>query len=346
MRRFLKYFALIFLTTSLLGAGLAYYAWQRAQGYLDTAISASHAPPQRVIIEKGQTFKQVAATLETQGLVSDRLVFDLYGRFIGAGTNIKAGTYEIDPAWTPRELLEKLQSGGLVPQVRVTIPEGYNRWQIADLLSQAKLVDREKFLAVVERDDLEGRLFPETYWIKQGVGPEVVAKTLTDHFDGVFEEVLHGAPQEAAIRANPDERRRTLIIASLVEKEAQAAKDRPLIARVFYNRLEKGMKLETDPTCVYGPKTYQEIPHPRFCKDPDNAYSTYMIPGLPPTAIANPGRAALDAALRPASPPEAMGYLFFVAKRDGTGEHFFSSTLEAHQAAVDRYLRGGNGAPK
>lgn len=346
MKQFLKIFALTFLVATLLVGGLSLYAWRRALGYLDTPIATTHGETRTVVIEKGQTFKAVAGTLEGAGLVSDRLVFDLYGRFIGAGTNIKAGTYEIELSWTPRELLEKLQSGGLVPQVRVTIPEGYNRWQIADLLAKEKLVDRDRFLAAVEKGDLEGRLFPDTYWIKLGVPAEAVAKTLTDHFDAVFEDVLRGAPDEARIRQNADDRRRLIVLASLVEKEAQVEKDRPLIARVFYNRLEKGMRLETDPTCVYSATTYQEVPHPRFCKDPENTYSTYIIPGLPPTAIANPGRAALSAALRPADGAEARKYLFFVAKRDGTGEHFFSATIEAHEAAVDRYLRGGGGGPK
>jgi UPF0755 protein len=339
MKLFLKTFLYTFLIVTLLIGGAGLYAFKRATGYLDAPIAAEGGI-KRVTIEKGSTFKQIASNLEAEGLVRDRLVFDLYGRFIGAGTNIKAGVYELDMAWTPRDLLEKLQSGGLVPQIKVTIPEGYNRWQIADLLSEAKLVDRSRFLDKVDREDLEGRLFPDTYWIKVGAPLNEVVGVLTKRFDEVFEETLRGAPGENEIRSNPDERRRMLIIASLVEKEAQSDKDRGLIARVFFNRIAKGMKLETDPTCVYSARNYKEVPHPRFCKDKDNAYSTYVIPGLPPTAIANPGRESLDATLRPTSTGNAASLLYFVAKRDGTGEHHFSATWEEHDAAVDRYLRG------
>ena len=339
MKQFLKTFFFTFLIVTLLLGGGGLYAWKRASAYLDGPIAAEGGK-KRVTIEKGSTFKQIATNLEADGIVRDRLVFDLYGRFIGAGTNIKAGNYELDLSWTPRELLEKLQSGGLVPQLKVTIPEGFNRWQIADLLSEVKLVDRGRFLDKVEREDLEGRLFPDTYWIKIGAPLGEVVGVLTKRFDDVFEELLRGAPQETALRSDPAARRQLLVLASLVEKEAQSEKDRGLIARVFYNRLEKGMKLETDPTCVYSAVNYKEVPHPRFCKDKSNLYSTYMIPGMPPTAIANAGRASLDAALRPATTGNAAALLYFVAKRDGTGEHYFSATWEEHDAAVDRYLRG------
>mgnify|MGYP000930105096 CR=1 FL=1 len=124
-----------------------------------------------------------------------------------------------------------------------------------------------------------------------------VVGVLTQRGEAVFEELVRGAPEENTLRQDADARRRLFILASLVEKEAQSEKDRPLIARVFYNRLAKGMKLETDPTCVYSAVNYKEVPHPRFCKDKNNPYSTYVIAALPPTAIANPGRASLDAAL-------------------------------------------------
>ena len=339
MRAFLLTF--IIVTALVLGTGT--YAWRRVTTYLSQPIDSAGGKTQ-VVIAKGATFKAITTQLEHESLVTDVRVFELYGRWIGAGTNIKAGTYEVDRSWSPQELLDKLQSGGLVPQLRVTIPEGYNRWQVADLLSAAGLVSREKFLARVERDDLEGRLFPDTYWLKVAPPAEnvdVVLDALTARFEAVYAELLPGAPDEARLRADPETRRRLIIFSSLIEKEAQADADRALIARVFVNRVEKGMKLETDPTCVYGASTYKEVPHPRFCKDPDNEYSTYMIAGLPPTAIANAGRKALDAALRPAKGAEAARLLFFVAKRDGTGEHHFSATHEEHSRAVDRYLRGG-----
>ena len=226
----------------------------------------------------------------------------------------------------------------------MTLPEGYNRWQVADALSAAGLVDRAAFLRRVARDGLEGRLFPDTYWFRLGAGDDLVISTLTDRFDAVLAATLKDDPRAADLSKAGPARHRLLTLASLIEKEARTAHDRPLIARVFENRLARGMKLQTDPTCVYSDEHYTEVPHPRHCRDPNNAYSTYVIPGLPPTPIANPGRASITAALHPTDTPEARALLFFVARRDGSGEHHFSATLDDHEAATRRHL-GRDGEP-
>lgn len=330
------------LVLALAAGGFAGYAWHRTTRYLDAPIAAEGGQV-RFEIPKGATFKRVVALLHEAGIVSDPLVFELYGRYREAGRAVKAGTYLVDLSMTPRQLLERLERGGLPAQVRITIPEGYNRWQIADLLSARGLVDRAAFLERVEKQQLEGRLFPDTYWIREGASLDEVVRVLTDRFEQVFEELIEGHPEEAALRGDPEARRRLLILASMVEKEATSDHDRPLVARVFYNRLARGMRLESDPTCVYSAETYHEKPHPRFCRDPDNRYSTYVIEGLPPTPIANPGRAALAATLRPAEGERAERLLYFVARRDGSGEHHFSETYAEHARAVDRYLKSGRG---
>ncbi len=334
MRRLLR----IFLLLLLVAGGVGGYGAHRALKYLDAPIDAQGGET-RVEIPKGAHFREVVRLLADAGLVRDPLVFEWYGRYLKAERGVKAGVYAIDRAMTPRTLLEELRRGALPEQVLVTLPEGYNRWQIADALSKAGVADRAAFLAHVERDDLEGRLFPDTYWIKKGATLDEVVRLLTGHFEAVFDEVVKGHPEEAKLRSDPVARRRLLIIASLVEKEAKTEEDRPLIARVFENRLQRGMKLETDPTCVYGADIYQEVPHPRFCRDASSRYSTYVISGLPPTPIANPGRASLVAALRPATGERAEKLLYFVAKRDGTGAHHFSETFGEHDKAVDRFLR-------
>ncbi len=274
----------------------------------------------------------MVAALRREGVVEDPLVFEWYGRYREVGRRIKAGTYAVDLSITPRELLGRLEAGTLPAQVRITIPEGYNRWQVADLLAKQGLVDRAEFLRRVERDGLEGRLFPDTYWVRKDAGLDAVIDLLTRRFDEVWEQLLKEQPGAKVDRG------RTINLASLVEKEARTERDRPLVARVFLNRLEKKMRLQTDPTCVYGPELYEETPHPRFCKDPSSRYSTYVIDGLPPTPIANPGRAALRAVLAPARGPGADELLYFVARRDGSGEHHFSATYEEHRKAVQRYL--------
>ncbi len=327
----------LIVLAALITGGLAGYGYLRASRYLDAPIDPAGGV-RSVEIPKGAGFRTIVARLEAAGIVGDPLVFEWYGRYRQLGRRIKAGTYRVDLSTSPRALLQQLDEGSLPPQIRVTLKEGWNRWQIADALSAAGVVDRAAFLARVKREHLEGRLFPDTYWIKEGASLDAVIRVLTERFDEVFDEVIRGHPEERAWRTDPTARARLVNLAALVEKESRTDRDRKLVSRVFANRLSKGMKLQTDPTCVYGPETYREVPHPRFCRDPDNAYSTYMIEGLPPTAIGNPGRAALDAAARPAGGKGAAKLLYFVARRDGSGEHHFSETYDQHRAAVKRYL--------
>jgi len=295
-----------------------------------------------VEIPRGATFKGIVQQLDREGVLADPLVFEIYGRYRAVGSRLKAGSYAIDLTQTPRSLLLSLEKGTLPPQIRVTIPEGYNRWQIADLLSEKGLVDRSDFLARVKKGRLEGKLFPDTYLFDPNVKTQALLERLTDRFDVVWSTLVSAHPDVADTRSK-NGRKKLLTLASLVEREAQTNRDRPLVARVFYNRIEKGMKLQTDPTCVYGPKLYRKVAHPRYCKDPKSKYSTYIINGLPPTPIANPGRAALEATLAPAKGKKARKLLFFVAKRDGSGEHYFSETYAEHSRAVRKYLLGGKG---
>lgn len=334
----MRWLVRIGLVVLLALAAAAAYGWHRL-GSLDAPLAAAGGSTV-VEIEPGMSFAAIVDRLHAEGVVGDPLVFELYGRYVGIGSRLKAGTYAIDLGQTPRELLRALEAGTLPPETRVTIPEGYNRWQIADLLAERGLVQRAAFLARVERDGLEGRLFPDTYRFRPAAGVDAIVSALTARFDAVLAEVLDAAPVDA--RPGTDaERRELLILASLVEKEARTARDRRLVARVFHNRLAKGMKLQTDPTCVYDARWYREVPHPRYCKDPKNPYSTYVIDGLPPGPIANPGRDALAATLAPADDPKAAKLLYFVARRDGTGEHHFSETYTEHQRAVRRYLTSG-----
>ncbi|MCB9534713.1 MAG: endolytic transglycosylase MltG [Myxococcales bacterium] len=331
------------LVLLLLAGGAAGYGWYRLQS-LDRPMGP--AGTVQVEIPKGASFRAVTRILADAGVLDDPLTFELYGRYRNAGHTIKAGVYTVDRAWTPRRLLDELASGALPPQVRVTLPEGLNRWQVADALAEAGLVDRDAFLQRVAREQLEGRLFPDTYDFHPDADLDTVVRRLTRRFDAVLAELTAGRPDAEALRADGPERQRLLILASLVEKEARTDRDRPLVARVFENRLARGMKLQTDPTCVYDAALYTQVPHPRYCRDPKNRYSTYVIDGLPPGPIANPGRAALKATLNPALGPEAEKLLFFVARRDGSGEHHFSATLAEHERAVRRHLGGGGAAPR
>ena len=316
------------ITVVLLGLTGA-YGYQRYQS-LDKPMNA-RGGIEKLTIEPGMTFKQVVAQLSQKGVLADGLVFELFARFEKADRSIKAGEYMIDLGHSPRQLLMSIQQGTLPKHLRVTIPEGYNRWQIADLLTQKGLVKREPFLTLVEEKGLEGILFPDTYFFRSDSTTPDVVQTLTQQFEKVWKTV--------AGTLSGKERTRIITMASLVEKESRHSDEQKKIARVFYNRLKKNMKLQTDPTCVYGKNLYKSKPHPKYCKDPKSQYSTYVIHGLPPTPISNPGRTALEAALTPFVGPDASKLLFFVARGDGSGRHRFSHDYTQHRHAVKQYIR-------
>ena len=218
------------------------------------------------------------------------------------------------------------------------IPEGLRAAEIADRLDAAGLADRETFLAVVfdpdsparmgvEGGSLEGYLFPDTYRFARGLPPEEIARSMVGEFLRVYRG-LEPATNGMALSMLEE-----VTLASIVEKETGVAKERPLIASVFLNRLKRGMRLETDPTVIYGIEEFDGNLRRVHLQDESNPYNTYKIRGLPPGPIANPGRDALRAVRHPAR----SAYLYFVSRNDGT--HVFSKTYAEHEAAVDRFQR-------
>jgi len=331
MRRAQRLFLLLLVFVGLV-LGWTYWELQR---FLEAPLS-----PQGGYVElkipPGSSFHQNVQLLKEAGIISQPLLFEYYGRFQGAASQIKAGRYRIDLSIKPPALLKLLERGAHPPQIRLTLPEGFNRWQIADRLSAQGLVKRAAFLEQVKRDDLEGRLFPDTYLLPKKISQAALIQRLLHRHEQIFGQLLKDCkgfycPQDAKAR------RKLLILASLIEEEARTERDRGLVSRVFYNRLALGMKLQTDPTCVYGEALYKKRPHPKYCRDKQSVYSTYIISELPPGPISNPGRAALRAALYPA---EGAKLLFFVARQDGSGEHHFSETYTEHKRALKRALKG------
>lgn len=253
---------------------------------------------------------------------------------------LKAGEMALDPSlpvWKTIDLIAK----GNYKVYPFTVPEGRNMYEIANMIQEAGLGDSGEFLALcrdknfinslgLNADSLEGYLFPETYNFPKGIPLTTVVKTMTDAFFNVWNKYADEAKSKGWSRQT------VITLASIVEKETGAPRERPVIAGVFWNRLEQGMKLQTDPTIIYGllPDNYSgnitrkdiDNPHP---------YNTYHIPGLPPGPIANPGEEAIKAVIK----PEVVPYLYFVSKNDGT--HEFSKTLAEHNRAVNKYQRGG-----
>ena len=277
------------------------------------------------------------ADLESEGLVKNGEALQWLARYRGQENALKAGEYPLSPSLPAEEVLRRITSG-VAATYEVSIPEGFTAVMIGERLAARGLADAADFAAVVadpaipaefgvEGPTLEGYLFPETYRLPKGLPAKEVARVMVDHFLAVWSELAPAAAEQGLSM------REVVTLASVVEKETGAPQERPLISSVFHNRLAKRMRLESDPTTIYGIENFDGNLRRVHLEDETNPYNTYRIKGLPPGAIANPGREALQATVAPAE----SKFLYFVSRNDGT--HKFSATYREHVAAVDAYQR-------
>ncbi len=270
-----------------------------------------------IIIERGSGIDAIIRDLQKAGVLGHPLVFRIASRFGAADNPLKAGEFAFAPGISPEETLKLLRSGKTVVR-RLTVPEGLTTADIISLLASA-----EGLKGVVAPIPEEGTLLPETYHFSFGDRRQAIVHRMTDAMDSLLANLWRNRPPGLPLASA----RKALILASIVEKETAKAVERLRIAAVFLNRLKKGMRLQSDPTVVYGltggnrllgrPLTRADLKKP-------SPFNTYMIEGLPPSPISNPGSAALEAVLRPAITQD----LYFVA--DGSGGHVFSATLKEH----------------
>lgn len=291
-----------------------------------------------VSIPKGASLSEVGEILQNNGIISSKLIFRLVAMIRGEQRNVKAGDYMVKTSSDPGEVLDLLISGKTLVYA-ITIPEGYNVFQIADLLDQKGIASRKEFMAFVqdealirelgiEMNSLEGVLFPDTYLLRpaeKGSSKAVIRKMVTR-----FKQVYDLNIRDIAAK-NGWSMTQVITLASLIEKEAKA-NEHALVSAVFHNRLRKNMRLQSDPTVIYGIKP-MGAKITRADLDRKHPYNTYQISGLPPGPIANPGKDSLNAAVNPAN----VDYLYFVSKNDGS--HQFSSTLADHNRWVNLYQR-------
>jgi UPF0755 protein len=292
----------------------------------------------QVAIPKGASFKKVVEILDEQGLVRSRTGFYLLARMMGVTGRVQAGEYELSTAMLPPVILRKLVKGDVM-KYQVIIPEGYTIRQVADRLAEMGIIEgQEEFLSLafsanfaaglgIEGKNVEGYLFPDTYFFPKGIAPAEVIKIMVEKFGRVYGLDFS---ERAAELGMTD--RQIVILASIIEKETGNPAERPLVSAVFYNRLKRGIPLCSDPTVIYGIKDFNGNLRKRDLARM-TPYNTYLMRGLPPGPIANPGRSAMMAALYPAP----VDYLYFVSRNDGT--HHFSSTLREHNEAVWRYQK-------
>jgi UPF0755 protein len=331
------------------------YPWRPGRG---------DATPIALEVPRGASFPQVLEQLTTAGVVpADEVIyFKLFVLHRGAASKTTAGPHTFRGDMTPEEILAELVRAQRAEETRVTIPEGRNILEIADILAGAGFGSQQDILAVmrdpalreslgIPGESLEGYLFPDTYKFPTKATPEQILRRMVEHHRQVFAGLRrsHRESIEELKRVFDWGDHEIVIMASLVEKETAAKHERPLIAGVFLNRLRfasfQPKRLETDPTIIYGcmvplkKSTACESFDGRIrrvhLRDPDNPYNTYTHEGLPPGPITNPGKAALESVLA----PKKSRFLYFVSRNDKT--HQFSKSMAEHEAAVEKYMRQG-----
>ncbi len=325
------------------------------QAAIDTPASTTDAR-KIFTIDSGETALSVATRLEEEGFITDGALFRLYMRYNGIDQKLAAGDFEISPAMTMAEIAERLQRARY-EEITFTVPEGMRAEEVAELLDVKGVMDGSAFLAMVQGGSasanaigeydwlppglttLEGYLFPDTYRLPVPAQPSDLLKRMLDNFQTkVTEETLAEARQAGRGLEQ------VIIMASIVEREAPRADERPLVASVYWNRASGacsretgGAYLQADPTVQYAAgrpgEWWWKPPSVEAYSTVQSPYNTYLRPGLPPAAIASPGLSAIQAAIKPAD----TKYCFFVAT--GDGGHVFATTLAEHQQNVANYQK-------
>lgn len=290
-------------------------------------------------VTPGTSLAKISGELRAKGLIRSSRAFQIYASFKGLAAKFKVGEYSLNQSMTPDEIMSAIVSGKSIART-ITVAEGLNLYDIAQIFEKNKICTSDEFFKIVyDRQfiksllnenipSLEGYLFPETYKFTKFEGAKSIITQMVNRFLVVWKEV---EPQAQGLGWN---RTKVVTFASIIEKETGASFERPLVSSVFHNRLVKKMRLQTDPTVLYGLAVKQGKMPTNITKNDlltPNVYNTYTIMGLPPTPIANPGKEALLAALQPAK----SNYLFFVSQNNGT--HIFSETIQQHNKAVKEY---------
>ncbi|MBI5208014.1 MAG: endolytic transglycosylase MltG [Candidatus Firestonebacteria bacterium] len=303
------------------------------------AIFSSLGTDTTIVISIPQNFsvKQIAFSLNSMGVIRNPFLFRVLTRVSGNENNMKAGEYEFKLPSSMWEILKKIRNGEF-KKYKITIPEGYTSAEIAELLSNAKIVDKEKFNNLlkdkkllkkynINGDSIEGYLFPDTYYLFKNMSEEVLIENILSRFFGVFDENFNARVKEMKLT-----RHDVIILASIVEKEAQVDNERRIISAVFLNRMKKHIKLESCATVLYALGRHKKRLWEEDLKI-NSPYNTYIHTGLPKGPISNPGRASIYAVLYPLE----VDYLYFVSRNDGT--HEFSKTFNEHAKNKRKFRR-------
>ncbi|MBU0675792.1 MAG: endolytic transglycosylase MltG [Proteobacteria bacterium] len=323
----------LLLAVFILAPGLLF--WIINYAFLSHPRMAESSTP--VILASESSFRTIEKELAAAGVILADGRFRILGRMMGVASHLKAGEYLFPPSISPYRVLIMVKEGATYKH-QVTIPEGATLNHIATLLAAENLTTIEEFLRLahdsallaslnIHGPSLEGYLFPDTYFFERGPkSTETMIRIMSDQMQRVLiqTDAINGLPQYGL------DRHGVVTLASIVEKETALVQERSLIARVFLNRLAAGMKLQTDPTVIYGLANFSGNLTRQDLESP-SPYNTYRIRGLPPGPISSPGQQAITAVMHPAE----ESFYYFVSKNDGS--HYFSSTLSDHNRAVLQY---------
>jgi UPF0755 protein len=323
---------LLVLVLVLCGGWYSYYVFTPGpQSAVETVI---------VTIPRGTSVRGIGAILAREGVIRSDIRFLLLAKISGYSSRLQAGEFRLRTGIKPGEVLRELAFARSI-EYPITIPEGLRAAEIAEIFGEYGWCNPQKFIRLVSDksflaklgfghlESLEGYLFPDTYLFTRDIrGAENIIPLMVKRFTEVWSELAAGFDEE-------QDREKTIILASIVEKETGAPEERPLIAGVFRNRLKLGMRLQSDPTVVYGSKKFAGTISRRDLQTP-TPYNTYTLSGLPVGPICNPGKEALKAVLD----PTPTSSLYFVSKNNGT--HHFSTSLTEHNRAVKKYQRNNS----
>lgn len=330
MRKFV--YAIIIAAIIVGGAGFYFFAF--------IGSPASNTKKEVIYeVTGGKSFSQISSELKTQHVIKNTLLFKIYARIIGQDSKIKVGQYALNTNMNPYQVLRVICSGKSIGKL-FTISEGLNMYEIADLYEKQGLGKKEDFLKWARNKELvsnlihqqvesaEGYLYPNTYSITKYMTAKDVVVAMIKQFLVIYQRI------EPNIEISGFNRHDIVTLASIIEKETGAPEERRMISSVFHNRLVKKMKLQTDPTVLYGVIDLTKQPKNNITRKDlitPTRYNTYTNYGLPFGPIANPGEEALAAAVS----PDSTNYLYFVSQNNGT--HVFSETYEQHAEAVRKF---------
>jgi UPF0755 protein len=325
--RALRFLALLSMVVALAGA-IVIAAWSQLNAYMVRAGPA--AAETVVVLPRGADLGQIATMLVDAGVIDHPWLFRLAVRVLGRDRDLKAGEYAFPARATPQGVIAMLAKGETVAR-RLTVPEGLTVAEVFQLLQNTPALDGE-----LPPPPEEGSLLPETYFYAFGDSRVGLVRRMEDAMRRTLDELWAQRASGLPFRT----RREALILASIVDKETGVANERDKVAAVFINRLRRGMRLQADPTVIYGLTEGDGVLGRELNRrdwEDASAYNTYLIDGLPPGPIGNPGRASIEAVLRPAN----VDYLYFVA--DGSGGHAFARTLAEHNRNVAQWRKVKNG---